>query len=88
MVKLTCVVFFAAILHCANAERVIFPGRGCGTLNPIKYLKEIPEDTTGLSCAIYDPDLIERFPTPGISGNLCCTIFNFYLPTDAYINHM
>ena len=64
MVKITCLVFFAAILQCVIAERVIFPGRGCGTLNEIKYLKELPEDTSGLSCAIYDPDLVERLPSP------------------------
>ena len=28
------------------------PGRGCGTLNPIKILESRPTDTMGLTCVI------------------------------------
>ena len=60
MDKTAYIIFFAAvILQCTVAKKDrkrIFPGRGCGTLNEIKYLKKLPEDTSGLSCAIYDPD--------------------------------
>ena len=33
-----------------------FVGRGCGTINPIKYFDVMPKDTAGITCALVKPE--------------------------------
>ena len=38
----------------------VITGRGCGILEPIKYLTEIPEDLEANSCSIITPKSLEE----------------------------
>ena len=38
--------------YLSKNEKRFIGGRGCGTLNPIKYLPVMPKDLTGHECTI------------------------------------
>ena len=37
-----------------------FPGKGCGNVNELKYLRKIPEDTSNLACTFIFADINQR----------------------------